>query len=69
MKTGIFISEGKTEIVLTPENEHERNSLGLLISKEHSLSVYEGEFYKCRGGYFRPQANGTDTILCLERNQ
>lgn len=60
--------DGTTQIVLTPETEWERIALKQI--KSGALTVYEGEFYECQGGYWRGYGNQrgarTDTILRID---
>ena len=52
MKSAIYIEDGVTQVVLTPENEWERNSLKL-IKNTSDLQIFEGGFYACQGGWYR----------------
>lgn len=38
MKSAIYLNEGTTQVVLTPENEWEKSAL---------------KFYECQGGWYR----------------
>ena len=42
MKGAIYIENGLTQLVLTPESDFEKN-----------VSVYTGGFYHCQGGWVR----------------
>ena len=53
MKTAIFIQDGVTQLVLTPETEWEKTTVKMLAEGEQVLSVKRGSFYECRGGYVR----------------
>lgn len=52
MKVAIYINEGTTQVVLTPENEWEKNALKMIKSSSN-VQTFWGEFYECRGGWFR----------------
>jgi hypothetical protein len=51
MKTAIYIEDGLTQFVLTPETEIDKKVLDEMESTE--LKTYRGEFYACRGGWTR----------------
>lgn len=51
MKTAIYIEDGRTQFVLTPETEIDKKVLEELQST--NLKTYRGEFYGCRGGWTR----------------
>lgn len=53
MKTAIYIEDGVTQLVLTPENEFEENVVKSFSDKEFEAFIYEGAFYDCRGGWVR----------------
>lgn len=59
MKTAVYIEDGFTQIVLTPENPLEIHALSLL--KEQSPTVVSGEFYYCVGGWQRRGGGGAAT--------
>lgn len=62
MKAAIYINEGTTQIVLTPENQWEINSLKLIQSSE-KVAKFWGEFYECRGGWYRESSAGSNESL------
>jgi len=51
MKTAIYIEDGRTQFVLTPENKLDEKVLSELQSM--NLKTYRGEFYGCSGGWTR----------------
>lgn len=53
MTTAIFIQDGAVQLVLTPENEWERNALKMLGEGEKRLAIMTGSFYETRGGWNR----------------
>ena len=53
MTTAIYIAEGVVQLVLTPENEFEKDVLGMLEKDKRDLGIYRGEFYDCNGGWIR----------------
>lgn len=57
MTAAIFIKDGTTQLVLTPETEWEKRVVAVLSDGEHKLSVMRGSFYECRGGWVRFSGN------------
>lgn len=53
MKTAIYAEDGITQIVLTPENEFERDIVESTENKNLSTSIVTGQFYSCAGGWVR----------------
>ena len=67
MKVSVLLVDGAKQIMLTPENEHEKSALKMIapedkieavskwggfFDKEDKLLGYE--INKCQGGYYRP---------------
>lgn len=52
MKSAIYLEDGTTQVVLTPENEWERNALRM-IESSGEVSKFWGSFYECQGGWIR----------------
>ena len=63
MKTAIYIENGDTQLVLTPENEWEKNVITSINKGQESVKIFSGSFYECRGGYHR--SGTTDESLIL----
>lgn len=54
MKSSIYIDQGTTQIVLTPENEWERHALKMIAgSSGQESQTYWGNFFECEGGWYR----------------
>ena len=53
MKTCIYVDEGKTQIVLTPENEFEKNIVNDFDFKNSNVQLFKGSFSDCQGGWTR----------------
>jgi hypothetical protein len=53
MKTTLVIQDGLNQVVLTPENEHEKNILNLINKKEIETTFKTGNFRECQGGWIR----------------
>ena len=66
MKTAIYIEQGVTQIVLTPESDLERNTIALLSNQKMTLCVRRGNFYECQGGWWRQGAGDDSAIIRLD---
>lgn len=55
MKTAIYIEDGTVQLVLTPQNEFEKNALASFEGKPTTTRIVIGSFYDCRGGWVRQQ--------------
>lgn len=53
MKTAVYIEDGVTQIVLTPETAWEKQAIASLEQQEFKAELFAGEFYDCRGGWTR----------------
>lgn len=56
MKTAIYIEDGVTQLVLSPETEYEKDIVKAFGDKLDRVSVFNGTFYDCRGGWVRQTA-------------
>ena len=56
MKTAIYIEDGLTQLVLTPESDFEQGIVSKVDKGEHSVRIYTGVFYHCQGGWVRQRA-------------
>lgn len=65
MKIALYIEEGVDQIVFTPESDTERGILGKLIRGTCELSIKQGSFYECQGGWVRQGKNEDSTIIVL----
>jgi hypothetical protein len=55
MQTTILIQEGRTQLVLKPESEHEKEVLNVLRKMPNTHS---DNFYDCEGGWTRRSGIG-----------
>lgn len=77
MKIALYIEDGLEQIVLTPETETERAIVNKLHDDERELSIKQGEFYHCQGGWVRhrkvgiydPQDNRDDSTMIVLRHK
>lgn len=63
MKTAIYIEDGVVQLVLTPEDEFEKNIIGSLENKSTVTEVVSGGFYDCRGGWTRMRETESINVL------
>ena len=71
METSLVIANGRKQIVLTPETEHEKQILKCLSDGGHTLSVLTGSFYARQGGWhayshYKHPGEDTSTFLVME---
>ena len=69
MKTSIWIEDGMTQIVLTPETDWEKKVCKQFHGAKHSLEVMEGSFYECRGGWIRQGVSTETRSLIIRLNE
>lgn len=65
MKIALYIEDGLEQIVLTPESDTERAIVGKLHDGSRELSIKQGSFYECRGGWVRQSSNEDSTLIIL----
>ena len=55
MKTAIYIEDGVTQLVITPESDFEKSTLKMLGGEDGAVEakIHIGSFYDCRGGWVR----------------
>jgi hypothetical protein len=53
VKTAIYIEDGVTQVVLTPETEWEKKAIKTMEDRFLKVRLFAGEFYDCRGGWVR----------------
>jgi hypothetical protein len=57
VKTAIYIEDGVTQLVLTPESEYEQGIVKAFGKDLSRVQVFDGTFYDCRGGWVRQTAH------------
>jgi len=65
MKTAIYVEDGVKQIVLTPENKFEKETLESFSDESIKVKIMNGAFYKCIGGYFRQSDRDSNDSLML----
>lgn len=66
MKTAIFIKDGTTQLVLTPETDWEKKVVDGIKGDCDKATIMRGEFYECQGGWYRESAGQTSLIIRLD---
>jgi hypothetical protein len=62
MKTAIYIENGLTQLVLTPETDFEKGIIGKIEKGAQKVNIYTGSFYNCQGGWTR-HGRETDSLI------
>ena len=65
VKTAIYIEDGNTQIVLTPDNDWEKTVLAAFTGSAE-IKISRGEFYECGGGWVRQGSDKESVILKLK---
>lgn len=53
MKVAIYVENGRTQLVLTPETDWEKQATKSISDNPTNLQVHKGSFYACQGGWIR----------------
>jgi len=53
MKVAIYIEDGLTQLVLSPESDFEKGVISKVEKGEQDVKIYTGGFYYCQGGWVR----------------
>lgn len=62
MKTAIYIEDGVTQLVLTPDNDFEKDVVSKIESGDSQVAIYRGGFYYCKGGWNR-HSGGQESLM------
>lgn len=62
MKITIYVADGITQLVITPETDFEKKAVAQFEKKPLSVKIMSGSFYECQGGFVR---QGSDQSLIL----
>ena len=77
MKTAIILSDGLKQIMLTPENDNEKQALKMISPEDDiSIEVKQGSFadkesvrgydvHQCQGGWLRVWEDNNSVMLIL----
>ena len=67
METAIYIKDGLTQIVLTPQSDFEKQALQTLKKTDLETVIMEGSFYACAGGWYRQKGDDTSIIIVAQQ--
>lgn len=77
MKATLLTKENRQQIVLTPENDFEKEIIDLFVEKttrprlidepqqETPAKIYLGSFYDCQGGWTRESKSNKDSLIIV----
>lgn len=66
MKTAIYVEDGVKQIVLTPENDFEKEVVSDFHDENLTVRIISGSFYNCNGGFVRHGQSDESIILRVE---
>ena len=69
MRVALYIEGRREQIILTPEDDTETRILQKLKSAKRNMSIHEGSFYACQGGWTRQGSDKNSTIIVLDEKQ
>ena len=67
MKTAIYVADGITQLVITPETEFEKEVFDKVNDKLLSAKIMTGSFYERQAGFVR-QSPGNDKSIIIKVN-
>lgn len=65
MKTAIYIENGLTQLVLTPETEWEEAVCAKIEIGD--VTIKRGSFYRCQGGWVRQYPDDKSLMIILDQ--
>ena len=72
MKLAVYIEGDYKQIILTPENDEEKNILSVFEEKADEIrtaTITTGSFYHCQGGWVREGSSKESVMLILRRKE
>ena len=66
MKTAIYIEDGLTQLVLTPETDFEKGVIGKIDRGKQGVGLHKGSFYYWQGGWVREGSDDNSLIIVME---
>jgi hypothetical protein len=69
MQTYIFVENGTTQIVLTPETDFEKHIVEDFDFSKSIINTFKGNFADCQGGWTRLYNNKDSIIIKCDYNQ
>jgi hypothetical protein len=65
MKVAIYVEDGWTQLVLTPENEWEKSVTKAVSEGPQPAQIKRGSFYQCQGGWVRQGSDDESLMLVV----
>ena len=65
MKTAIYIEDGRTQLVLTPETDFEKGTVGRIDEGGRTVKIYTGGFYTCQGGWTAQRREYGESLIIV----
>lgn len=66
MKTVLYVADGVTQVIITPETDFEKEVVAKFENNELSVKIAIGSFYDCQGGWSRHSTTENSIILRVE---
>ena len=66
MKSAIYIRDGRTQVVLTPESDLEKSALKQIEDAGGEVFTTRGSFYDCEGGWTREGGSDESLIFVID---
>jgi len=63
MKAAIYIEDGLTQLVLTPESDFEKGVVSEIKKGDQNVNIYAGSFYECQGGWIRNNMSVDESLI------
>jgi len=65
MKTAVYIENGATQLVLTPENDWEKSIINKLqdVSEDNTVVIRKGHFFMNQANYYRYDTGGSESLI------
>jgi hypothetical protein len=67
MKVALYVEDGVTQVVLTPETDLEKQAVELLAQHPGKAQFFHGHFYECMGGWVKQGVN-KDSLMIRVNN-
>ena len=65
MKTAIYVENGVTQLVLTPDNDWEKSILNKLkeVSEDSTVVIRQGHFFMNQANYYRYDIGLSESLI------
>ena len=65
MKTAVYIEDGATQLVLSPENDWEKSILNKLkeVSEDSTVVIRKGHFFMNQANYYRYDTGSSESLI------